>query len=193
MKKQIITIAGSLGAGKSSTAKLVAKALGYRHFSSGDLFRQIAKEREVSVEEINKMAWNEKSIDQEVDERLRRYGEEEKLVIDSRLAYHWIQDSFKVFLNLDAATAAERIFKQIQSEGRESQHATSVAQLIETTNSRKEDERKRYSHLYHIDVTDLTAFDLVVNTDEHDLSAVVKIVLADYQKFLANQYSRRET
>lgn len=186
MKKEIITIAGALGGGKSSTAKLVATELGYRHFSSGDLFRQVAQERGVTIEQINKTAELEVSIDHDVDERLRRLGEEEKLVIDSRLAYHWIPDSFKVYLNLDIQIAAERIFKQIKAEGRQSQHAESVQELIEQTASRKEDERRRYEHLYQLDVTDLTPFDLVLNTAEHDLNAVVQIVLEKYQGFLTS-------
>lgn len=184
MRKQIITIAGALGGGKSSTAKLVAKELQYRHFSSGDLFRQVAQERGVTIEQINKVAELEVSIDHDVDERLRKLGEEEKLVIDSRLAYHWIPSSFKVYLNLDIRTAAERIFNQIRSEGRQSQHANSVEELVEQTKTRKEDERRRYEHLYQLDVTDLAPFDLVVNTAEHDLNAVAKIVIEEYQKFL---------
>jgi len=185
-KKHIITIAGALGAGKSSTAKLVAHKLGYQHFSSGDIFRAIAKERGLTVEEINKTAETESAIDHDVDERLRALGMEENLVIDSRLAYQWIPDSFKVFLNLDTRTAAERIFKQIQSEGRESQNAHSIEELISSTEERKEMEHARYKQLYGFDLTDLTSFDLVINTAEHDLNAVVRIVLDAYQGFLAN-------
>lgn len=187
MKKEIVTIAGALGGGKSSTAKLVASELGYRHFSSGDLFRQVAQERGVTIEQINKIAELEASIDHDVDERLRQLGKEQKLVIDSRLAYHWIPDSFKVYLNLDLHTAAERIFKQIQSEGRQSQHGDSIEALITATAMRKEDERERYKNLYQIDVTDLTPFDLVINTAEHDLTAVVHMVCETYQEFLKNE------
>jgi cytidylate kinase len=186
MQKQIITIAGALGGGKSSTAKLVAQELGYRHFSSGDLFREVANERGISVEEINKVAELETSIDQDVDERLRALGKEDKLVIDSRLAYHWIPNSFKVYLDLDMRIAAERIFTQMHTEGRRSQSASSLEELIEKTRMRKEGERARYEHLYQINVTDLSPFDLVVNTEKHDLTAVVQTVLKRYQQFLKN-------
>ena len=43
-KKEIITINGSLGSGKSSTADLVAKELGFMRFSSGDFMRKINHE-----------------------------------------------------------------------------------------------------------------------------------------------------
>ena len=83
MKKHIITIAGLPGSGKSSTAKAVALALGYEHFSSGDLFRKMAEDRGLSVEEINFAAEKQKEIDKEVDELLVKLGKEKTdLVIE---------------------------------------------------------------------------------------------------------------
>ncbi len=76
MKKKIITIAGLPGSGKSSTAKGVAVALGYEHFSSGDLFRKIAAERGLTIEEINLVAEKQKEIDHQVDERLVEIGKD---------------------------------------------------------------------------------------------------------------------
>src|SRR6266478_5298922 len=72
MKKPIITIAGSLGSGKSSTAKVVASALGFRHFSSGDLFRQLAVERGESIEAMNISAEVQRDIDLKVDRLLQQ-------------------------------------------------------------------------------------------------------------------------
>ena len=71
MKKNIITVAGRPGSGKSSTAKLVANQLGFEHFSSGDLFRSVAKERGVDVLQANLSAEENADIDHLVDGRLR--------------------------------------------------------------------------------------------------------------------------
>ena len=54
MKKDIITICGGLGSGKSSTARGVAKELGFEHFSSGDFFRQVGLELGLSINDLNK-------------------------------------------------------------------------------------------------------------------------------------------
>ena len=105
MKKHIITISGFPGSGKSSTAKGIALELGYEHFSSGDLFREMAAERNLSVEGINFAAEKSKDIDYKVDKLLESMGKEkDNLVIDSRTAFHWIPNSFKVFLDLDSRT-----------------------------------------------------------------------------------------
>jgi len=186
MKKQIITIAGSLGSGKSSTAKAVAAALAFRHFSSGDLFRQIAAERGESIEAMNISAEVQRDIDLKVDHLLQEmYRTEEKLVIDSRMAWRWMPDSFKVFLILDPQTAAERIFNHLQQEGRLSEDGKSVEEVQRSIDRRFSSEQKRYAGLYGVNATDPLNFDIVVDTKHNDLKAVTAIVLAAYQAWRA--------
>ncbi len=186
-KKRIITIAGFPGSGKSSTAKGVARELGYEHFSSGDLFRKMAAERNVSVEEINFAAEKQKEIDQRVDELLVKIGKEkDDLVIDSRTAFHWIPDSFKVFLDLDPDTAAERTFAHIQQEGRERQNGSSVEDVYENTQRRVRSERNRFQRLYGIDFMDRDNYDLIVDTKKNNLEEVIKMVASEYKKWLVS-------
>jgi CMP/dCMP kinase len=182
MKKKIITIAGSLGSGKSSTAKAVAAVIGFRHFSSGDLFRQIAAERGESIEAMNISAEVQRDIDLKVDRLLQdMYRTEEKLVIDSRMAWHWMPDSFKVFLVLDPNTAALRIFNHLQEEGRTSEDARSVEEVRNSIDRRFASEQRRYAGLYGVNPTDPSNFDIMINTRHNDLKTVTAIVLAAYQ------------
>jgi predicted cytidylate kinase len=183
MQKTIITISGLPGSGKSSTAKGVAQKLGYKHYSSGDLFRQIGQKHGLSVEETNKSAeQNLKTVDEEIDEALRQAGNDSDLVIDARTAFHWIPESFKVLLKLDPYMAAERTFAHIQSEGRVAQGAESVEQVYQKSQERTASEKKRYAKLYGLDYTDESNFDLVVDTAKHNLSEVIDLILAEYQR-----------
>ncbi len=185
MKKHIITMAGYPGSGKSSTAKAVASELGYEHFSSGDLFRKMAAERGLSVEGINFAAEQQKDIDYAVDDLLQKMGrEKDDFVIDSRTAFHWMPDSFKVFLDLDPRTSAERTFAHIQKEGRASQSAASVEEVRANTEKRVASEQKRYRDLYGINYLDKSNYDLVVDTGVNDLQKVTQIVLAAYKEWL---------
>ncbi|MEO6536750.1 MAG: (d)CMP kinase [Candidatus Paceibacterota bacterium] len=186
MKKHLITLTGALGSGKSSTAKKIASELGYSHFSSGDLFRSIAAERGLTIEEINIQAELEHEIDVAVDERLRQMGNDTDLVIDSRMAFHWIPDSFKVYLDLEPEAAAERIFKHIQEEGRVGESGDSVAEILTSIMARRASERKRYENLYQIDTLDLTPFDLVINTALYPLEEVAEQVLTAYNEWLTH-------
>jgi CMP/dCMP kinase len=181
MKKQIITIAGSLGSGKSSTARAVASSLGFRHFSSGDLFRQLAVERGESIEAMNISAEVQRDIDLRVDQLLQNmYQTGERLVIDSRMAWRWMPYSFKVFLVLDPGTAAERIFHHLQQEGRMSEEAKSVKEVRNSIDRRFASEQKRYAALYGVNATDALNFDIVVNTKHNNLKEVTAIVSAAY-------------
>lgn len=180
-KKQIITIAGLLGSGKSSTAKAVASALGYKHFSSGDLFRQIATERGLSVEAMNLTAEIQQDIDYRVDELLQKmYASENNMVIDSRMAWHWMPDSFKVFLILDVDTASQRIFNHSKEGGRVSEHAQSIEQVRASIGRRFASEQKRYFDLYKVNPTDPQNFDMVLNTKFNNLEKIVATVLASF-------------
>jgi CMP/dCMP kinase len=186
MKRDVITIAGSLGSGKSSTAKAVAAALGFRHFSSGDLFRRIAAERGESIEAMNISAEVQRDIDLKVDNLLQdMYRKEEKLTIDSRMAWHWMPGSFKVFLVLDRDTAAERIFNDLQGGGRASEDAGSVEEVRDSIDRRFASEQKRYAGLYGVNPTDPLNFDIVINTRHNDLATVTSIVLAAYRVWRA--------
>jgi cytidylate kinase len=184
-KKEIITICGGLGSGKSSTAKKVAEILRYKHFSSGDFFRQVGIELGLSVTELNKRAETDKEIDIKVDEKLRGMRSSEKVVIDSRTAYHWIPESFKVYLDLPAEIAKNRIFNSLKENKlrEQSEQATSVEQVYEKMLQRFESEQKRYWDLYKIDNRDKNNFDLIVDTDKNNLEQVVEMILSQYKKW----------
>jgi len=185
MKRNIVVVNGPLGSGKSSTAKGVSKKLEYTHFSSGDIFREIAKEHGVSVEEINLIAEDKIDIDHEVDEKLRHvYENMTDIVIDSRMAAHWMPEAFRVYLNLDPHIAAERIFNQIQEEGRESQSASSVEEVLKNTEIRLASEKKRYRSLYNFDPFDTENYNIVIDTQKNNLEEVIEIVVSEYKKWL---------
>ncbi len=147
MKKEIITICGGLGSGKSSTADLVAKHLGFRRFSSGDFFRQAAIDMGISVTELNIRSEKDPAVDLIVDEKLRGLQNEEKIVIDSRTAFHWIPKSFKVYLDLPPEIAKNRILNNLKenplrnkSEG----ESATVEDVYKRMRERFESEQKRY-------------------------------------------------
>ena len=185
MKKRIITLGGMPGSGKSSTGRKLAELLGYKRLSSGDFFRDMAHKRGISVEEINKVAENDISLDHATDAWIRTQGENQDFVIDSRTAFHWIPNAFKVFLKLDPHVAAQRTFLHIQKEGRIGQIAVSAEDVYEKTLARIDSERNRYATLYGLDYTDESQYDLIVDTGPNDLETVVGVIADAYKIWLA--------
>jgi len=185
-KKHIITIAGRPGSGKSTTSKLVAAKLGYKHFSTGDLFRAVGSERGLDLLSTNLAAENHKDIDAIVDEKQREMGEtKDNLVIDARLAWHWMPYSFKVFLNLDLEVAAKRIIANTDAARLRHEHVPDdpheYAQILQ---QRLGSEAKRYMNTYQANPYDTSNYDLVVDTDVNSIEEVASKVIAAYEKWL---------
>ncbi len=185
-KKHIITIAGRLGSGKSSTAKSIAEKLGYEHFSSGDLFRAIGAERSQSLLDANIAAEKDSSIDELVDQRLREIGtNEDYKVIDSRTAWHWMKQSFKVYLTLPTDIAAERIIAKMHERHDANEEIPESAHEYEKLlEERYASENKRYDMLYGINPAEISNYDLVIDTARYDLVQVVDMILDEYRRWL---------
>ncbi|MFA5773346.1 MAG: cytidylate kinase family protein [Candidatus Paceibacterota bacterium] len=187
-KKHIITIAGKLGSGKSSTAKRMAEILGYKHYSTGDFMRSIANDKGISLAELGLDAETDNSIDKELDDRNLEIGKKEDVVLDSRLGFYFIPESFKVFLELDPSIASERILEDKKSNPNrhtESSGFDTRESIMESINTRLLSERKRYKKLY--DIENFTAhdnFDLVIDTSQIPLEEVSQKIIEEYKNWL---------
>ena len=188
MKKEIITISGKPGSGKSSTADRVAEELGFKRFSSGDLFRKIGLEFGISLNEVSTKAELDKEIDKRTDEEIKKLGNSEKFVIDSRLAFHWIPESFKVYLDLSPEVAKERIWNNLKDNPlrKESEQSSTKEEIYKKIISRFESEKKRYKELYGIDHADKSNFNLVIDTSKDNLEQVVATIVREYKKWIEN-------
>ncbi len=186
VKKEIIAITGTLGSGKSSTADLVAEKLGFKRFSSGDFMRKLTLETGISLSELQKIAEKDESIDKKIDAEVRKAGEMDKIVIDSRLAFHWIPNSFKVYLDLPPEMAKQRILNNIKENTlrRESESSETPEEVYEKIIVRLESEKKRYKELYGLVHTDKSNYDLVIDTNKNNLAQVVELVISEYQKWI---------
>lgn len=182
MKRQIITIAGRPGSGKSTTARMVADSLGFDHFSSGDLFRALAKERNIDLMTANLSSEENAEIDHLVDGKLREIGVNgNNLVIDSRIAWHWMPTSFKVFLTLDFDVAAKRIISAIEQRKLSNEGIPKdPVEYAKALQARLESENRRYKALYDIDPSDMSNYDLFIDTEVNNVEQVVEIII---QKF----------
>jgi cytidylate kinase len=166
----LITVSGPGGSGKSTLAATLADRLGYDHVSGGDIFRDIAAERDLSPLELNKLAEEDDQIDRDLDRRLRSTARDnDDLVLESRLAGWMAGDYADLRLWLDApldvraARIADREDKDVET-------------AREETVARADSEQLRYEEYYGIDIEDLTIYDLVVNTARWGPEGVLGLV-----------------
>lgn len=170
----IITISGKPGSGKSTVAKLIAQKLNLKHYSMGDLQREIAKEKGITINELGKLEEQSDEIDKQVEKKQTYLGKsEDNFVIDSRLGYHCIPNSIKIFLDVDEEEAAKRIFKDKRAE----ENFKDVESLKKHLIRRAKSEKKRYKEYYDIDFNNLKNYDLVVDTTNLDIKGVIDKIL----------------
>jgi cytidylate kinase len=183
-----ISLAGDLGSGKSTVSEILIKRLGAEYYSTGAIVRSIAEKHGMSVTELNVYMETHPEIDHEIDDGLRALSDVDKLlIIDSRMAWHFTDGTFKVYLSLDIETSAYRIM----NANRQGEHAKSLEETIVMTKARRESEKKRYMTQYGVDIKDLTNYDLVIDTSRVSPDEVAERIIAGFEEWQATRELKR--
>jgi len=189
-RKHIITLSGKPGSGKSSTADRVAEMLGYTRYSSGDIVREITRNKKMTLAEYNIQAEKRPELDHEIDEELRKLRDQNDIVIDSRLGFYWIPESFKVYLDLEGDVAIARIYRDASTNATRStsgEGTDSMDDVIAQVEERMQNERRRFKKLYGVNPYSTEHFDLVVDTSRHSPQTVALAVFDTYKKWLTSE------
>lgn len=165
----IIAISGAPGTGTSTLSRALSSELKLRWVNSGDLFRKIACEKNISVKDMNRMAEKGPEIDYLIDDAQKSLAKEGGGVFEGRLAGHLLPADLKVLLKADLRIRAERIAKR---------ESKLTEDAMQETRIREESEARRYMKYYNIDINDLFAYDLVVDSGRFDEAGTLSIVLA---------------
>jgi CMP/dCMP kinase len=173
----LLTVSGPPGSGKSTAATGLADALGYEHISGGDVFRELAAERGLSLSEFNALAEEDDTIDRDLDRRLRELAaEREDLVLESRLA-GWMaaeHADLRIWLNAPVEVRATRIADREDKP---------VEQAKSETITRAQSEASRYEEYYGIDINDLSIYDLAVNTARWGPGETTDLLVAATERY----------
>jgi predicted cytidylate kinase len=179
--KSAITISGTLGSGKSTTANMLGELLRYPRYSGGDFMRAMANEQNMTMKEFSERAESDPQIDTEIDMRLKEFMQSnDNYVVDSRLGWFWEPRAYKVFLTLDDTVAARRILQDLESNQLRAagEHAQSYEDILMKIRTRLASEKTRFQKFYGIENNhDPKHFDLVVDTGNLTPNEVVQKVL----------------
>jgi cytidylate kinase len=166
-----ITIAGDIGSGKSTIARKLADSLGVEPLSTGGIQRQLAQQRGLTVLELNKLAEDDPSIDREIDGYLMRLPDGE-LVVESRMAWHFVPNTLKLYLYISDGAAARRI---IGAQRIDEDYGT-IANAAQPIMARRLSEIIRFKKYYDVDIDELHNYDLVIDTTFAAVDQVVEQV-----------------
>ncbi|VYU46266.1 AAA family ATPase [Clostridium paraputrificum] len=172
MERVSIAITGDLGSGKSTVSRLVSEILGFNLVSMGTMFREEARDRNMSVNELTEL-YESTGADLDFDQRLIPYRKYANIVFDARLAWLMVPETFKVYISVTEDEGIRRIL----GDNRDVEKFTSFEEAKENVLKRRESEIKRYNKLYNIDYLNESNYDLIIdssNVSPQDLA--IKII-----------------
>lgn len=177
----IISLTGIPGSGKTTVRNAIADHFDLKRYSMGDIFGQVAQRYGMTIGEFNEFAKNKPEIDHEVDAHQTALAEkEDNFIIDGRLAWHFIPQSTKVFLDVDLNEAARRIFedRKVNPSRADEPVYTSVEEVKNAIEKRLKADDERYQQLYGASYLDRNNYDLVIDTTHIPATEVVARILA---------------
>ena len=179
----LITISGFHGSGKSTVANDVVKKFNLRYLAAGTIFRQMAKDRQMTLEEFSKFVEQHPEIDREIDDEMIQEAQKGDVILDGLLVA-WLTRNISGLHILLTADEQIRIERIAQRENR------SHAEVKRETLNREKSEIARFKNLYRVDINDYSIYDVVLNTGLWSREAVNQIIIMlikEYVKAVATK------
>ena len=169
-----ITISGHPGSGTSTLVSGLVNHFNWRYLNGGQVFRDEAKSRNMTLEEFGELCVSDTNIDKLLDEKLRqRISENEIEVVESRLSGWW---AFKLSMN------CPRIWLHVDEDERASRvvsrEGISFEQALKDNRKRLLLDSKRYQELYNLAVDDEEPYTHVIDATNINAQQLLTKVVA---------------
>ncbi len=180
-----IAFSGKLGSGKSTVCAILKEKYGYEIYSTGTIQRKIAEEMGITTLELNKRMSEDPELDHIIDDavvELSRARAGDNLIYDSRMAWHFAENTFKVYMYVDPTVAAKRVF--LADRGNVEKYRD-VDEAREMLVARSIEENKRFKDIYGVDNFDYRNYDLIVDSTSATPEQIAEIIVteaANYEK-----------
>lgn len=178
-----ITLTGNLGSGKSTICKILNEQYGFEIYSTGKVQRELANEMGLTTLEMNQLMCSDSKYDSMIDDataRISRENKDKNIVFDSRLAWHFVESSFKVFLSVSLDVAANRVMND-QRGAVESYK--SIEEAKELLAKRAMTENVRYKEMYQLEYFDFNNYNLVLDSTYCTPEILAKVIMREAKKY----------
>jgi cytidylate kinase len=171
----ILTISGLHGTGKSTIGKLVAQKLTIKYYSTGQAFRDLAKEMNLTLEEFTEYVEENPEIDKKLDHKITEIAQKGNILIDSQLSAYILGSiaNLKILLTCSLEKRVQRMAERDNTDYNEKLNETLI---------REESELERFKNLYNFDLNDLNVYDLIVDTSSLSVEEIVETILNEIKK-----------
>jgi cytidylate kinase len=178
-----ITITGNLGSGKSTICKLLNEKYQFEIYSTGKVQRELARQMNMTTLELNQLMCSNHKYDTMIDDttaRISRENKDKDIIFDSRLAWHFVEHSFKVFVSVSLEVAAERVMND--KRGAEETY-TSLDEAKKLLAQRAATEKVRYKDIYNLNYMDFTNYDLVIDSTYCSPDKIAEIIIKEAKEY----------
>ncbi|MHA2280617.1 MAG: (d)CMP kinase [Promethearchaeota archaeon] len=175
----ILTISGLHGTGKSTVGKLISQKLGIRYYSTGQAFRDLAKEKNLTLEEFTDYVEKNPNIDKMLDDKIIEIASKDNVIIDSQLSAYILESiaDFKILLTCPLEIRVNRITERDVSLYEDTLRETTI---------RENSELARFNRLYGIDLNNQleieNIYNLIIDTKELSIEEILEIIFTALKK-----------
>ncbi|WP_181691939.1 (d)CMP kinase [Natronomonas sp. LN261] len=171
-----VTVSGPPGCGATALCTRLSEAMNCPYVSGGDIFRDLAEDRDMTLTQLTAKAQESDEIDRALDRRLlsiaEKWGAANKpFVLESRLSGWLAGNRADLRIWLDAPEEVRK--------GRISDREETTAEM----GVREVNEAGRYRSYYDIDIDDRTFYDLQLNTARWSKAGVLEVVLTAIDEY----------
>jgi cytidylate kinase len=165
-----ILLSGLSGTGSTTAAKRIARDLDLEYVYGGQIFRSMAVEKGISLEELAESLERNPEEEREIDRRLVAAGQKDNVLVEGR-TIGWIFPTeiptLRIWLTCDLEERLRRVAAR-------EHHPRSAENLLR----REASDNRRYHALYGISPEDFSPFDLVIDTTSMPVDEVVERIEA---------------
>lgn len=182
-KTMHIAISGRLGSGKSTVCRILNEKYGFEVYSTGKIQRRIAEEMGITTLELNRRMVGDNQLDHTIDNGVRdisRAKKDKNIIFDSRMAWHFAENCFSVYVYADPTTAAKRVMNDKRGTV---ENYKSVEEAREKLYARSLEENRRYKELYGVDNFDYSNYNLIIDSTIASADLIADLIYACYKKF----------
>jgi CMP/dCMP kinase len=165
-----ITVSGLPGTGTTSLSRYLAERYGYTMISAGEVFRQLAKEHTMELAAFGRLAEEDPAFDRMIDTRQKEIAQErDNIIVEGRLSGWMVEDAdLKIWLYAPIGCRIKRIAFRDQ--------VTDEKAAEQLTLEREQCEAGRYQSYYSINISDLSIYHLVLNSQHWGVEGLGAIV-----------------
>ena len=169
-----ITISGHPGSGTSTLVSGICGEMGWNSLNGGQIFRDEAKKRDMSLSEFGILCANDFTVDKSLDEILKQKMQDPNgpEVMESRLSGWWAHllnlDCIRIWLDVNENVRAQRVVNR---------EAVTLEDATSANKKRSEIDLARYQEMYGLNPEDPTPYTHIIDASEKDADEVLEYTM----------------